>query len=181
MAITSNVGSSEVGGSAKAHETALDGLKQSAAKATAGFEQAEAKIASNIETMQTGASNALALGHETLGAYAKSTQIWAAGLQDLAAQSAALARTAILEASEHLKKLSAAGFVTEAVEMQTRYMRDSAEKAAAEANRLANAYVKLTEAAFAPIAASVGTAAEAARQGQASVARANSHPAEHAS
>lgn len=181
MAITSNVGSSEVGGSAKAHETALDGLKQSAAKATAGFEQAEAKIASNLETAQTGAANALVVGHETLGAYAKSTQIWAAGLQDLAAQSATLARTSILEASEHLKKLSAAGFVTEAVEMQTQYMRASAERAVAEASRLANAYIKLTEAAFAPIAANVGTVADAARQGNSSPAGLKPHLAERAS
>lgn len=181
MAITSNIGSNEAAASANAHETALDGLKQSAAKATAGFEQAEAKIAANLEAAQTSASNALAVGHETLGAYARSTQIWAAGLQDLAAQSAALARTSILEASEHLRKLSAAGFVTEAVEMQTRYMRASAEKAAAEASRLANAYIKLTEAAFVPIAARAGTAAEAARQGNSSPAALKPHLAERAS
>jgi phasin family protein len=138
----------------------LNGLKQSAAAATAGFEEAEAKIGPSLETLHRGASNALLFGHNTLGAYARSTQIWADGLEDLAKQSATLARTSIAEASEHLKKLAAAEFETDALEIQTRIMRASAEKAGAEASRLANAYIGLTEKAF---AATVSMSAEPAR------------------
>lgn len=181
MANTSDIGSNELAATAKIHEKTLDTLKQSAAKATAGFEQAQANIAPTLESAQRTASSALLFGHETLGAYAKSTQIWAAGLQDLAQQSATLARTSIAEANEHLKSLTAAGFVQEAVEMQTRIVRASAEKAIAEAGRLANAYVKLTEEAFAPIAARFGMTPASAAQGQTAPAGLKPHPAERAS
>jgi phasin family protein len=150
--------------------------------ATAGFEQAQANSAPNVATAHTSASNALSFGYDTLGAYARSTEIWAAGLQDLALQSAALARTSIAEANEHLKQLSAAGFVTEAVEMQTRLMRASAEKAVGEANRLADAYIKLTQQAFAPIVANADPAdGEPARPGNTSMASSKKHPAARAS
>jgi phasin family protein len=160
MANTSDIGSNKAGATAKVHEKTLDGLKQSVAKATAGFEEAQPTIDPSLETSQRGASNALLFAHDRLGAYARSTQIWADGLQDLAQQAANLARTSIAEANEHLKKLAAAGFETEAVEMQTRIMRASAEKAVAEASRLANAYIGLTEKAF---AATVSMSAEPAR------------------
>ncbi len=191
MANTSESGPNKATASAKVHERTLNGLKESAAQATAGFEQAQAAIASNPETAHTSASNAILVGHDTLGAYAKSTEIWAAGLHDLAMQSAALARSSIAEASEHLKRLAAADFADEAIEMQTRIMRASAEKAVAEAARLANAYIDLTAKAFAPIAAQGGTAAAPGRPANASPPNASSanaspvglkpHPAERAS
>jgi phasin family protein len=168
MTVTSDTMSSQADVTAKVYEKTLDELKQSAAKATAGFEQAQASIARNLETSQASASNAILFGHRTWAAYARSMQIWATGVQDIALQSATVARTFFAEANEHLKELSAAKSVQEAVAIQTRILRASAEKSVAEASRVANAYIGLTEEALAPITARVGVAAEAARQAQTS-------------
>jgi hypothetical protein len=66
--------------------------------------------------------------------------------------------------------------------MQTRIVRESAEKSVAEGSRLANAYIKLAEEALAPITARVGMVAEAVRQVQASSpAGLQPQPAERAS
>ncbi len=181
MTDVSNAVATAAEATAKANEKTMDGLKQSAAKATAGFEQAQAKIAERFDHAQASASNFLEEGHETFAAYTRSTQLWAAGLQRLALQSATAARASIADATEHLKELMAAKSVKEAIEMQTRIVRVSAEKAVAEAHRVANAYVTLTEEALAPITARIAISAEAETARAAQPAAVKPHPAGRAS
>ena len=99
-------------------------------------------------------------GQGNLDAVTKSGQIWAAGMQDLTKQFAATAKASFDESVATFKALSTVKSVKEAIDLQSNYGKAVIAKAVAEANKLSDASIKLTEQALAPLTARVSAAVE---------------------
>jgi len=93
-------------------------------------------------------------------AFVKSGQILAAGIQDLSKQAAATARGQFDETVSAFKALTAVKSFKDVFELQTGFARAAFEKTMAESSRLTDASLKLSEEAWAPIGARVGTVVE---------------------
>ena len=140
--------------------TAVEGLKHEASKATAGFEQFQTQIKAGADKAKDTMADAFAFSKDTAEALAKSGQIWSAGMQDLQRQYIAMIEVSTKETTERLKALGSAKSAIDVMEMQAALIRSSAEKMIAESSRFASAYVKLADEARAPISARMATAAE---------------------
>jgi phasin family protein len=92
-----------------------------------------------------------AFGQGNVEAFVKSSQIWAAGVQDLSKAVAATAQAQLDHTFATVKALAAIKSVKEVVDLQTNLARSSVEKAVAETGKLTDASVKLAEQAWAPI------------------------------
>lgn len=92
-------------------------------------------------------------------AVVKSSQIWAAGLQDLSKQFAATAQAQLDETLSVYKAFAGAKSLREVVDMQTALVRNTMEKAVAQTGQATEAGLKLAEQTIAPIAARMQVAA----------------------
>jgi hypothetical protein len=95
-----------------------------------------------------------------LAAFAESTRILAAGVQDLSQRAMALGQAQLAGSLAHWKSLSGVTSVEHVVELQTRALRETLQTNLTEAARLAEAALKLAEQTATPIT----TRAEAALQ-----------------
>jgi phasin family protein len=102
----------------------------------------------------------VAFGQGNLEAFAKSGQIWAAGVQDLQKQMAATAQASFDEAVSTFKAMTTAKSLKDAFDLQTNLARGAIEKTLAESGKLTDASLKLTEQTLAPITARVTLAVE---------------------
>jgi hypothetical protein len=96
----------------------------------------------------------------TLGALVQSGQIWAAGLQDIGRQVAALTQAQLESVLKTWQALAQAKSVQEALDLETALARDAVEAAITHTGRLTGASLKLTGQALAPILARVTLAGE---------------------
>jgi phasin family protein len=144
----------------KGLEQTVASLKDGMAQATAGFETTQAKVKEGVEKAMKTTEEMVAFGQGNLDAFMKSSQIWAAGMQDLSKQVAATAQASFDETVSVFKAMSTVKSPKDALEMQADLGRKSLEKAVAETGRLTDASLKLAEQAMAPIAARVSLASE---------------------
>ena len=141
-------------------EQTVTGLKDGMAQATAGFEKTQAKVKEGVEKAMKTAEEFVAFGQGNLEAFAKSGQIWAAGVQDLQKQFAATAQASFEEAVATFKAITTAKSLKDAFDLQASLARGAIEKTLAESGKLSDASLKLTEQTLAPITARVTLAVE---------------------
>ena len=113
-----------------------------------------------LNTMINSTKDFVAFGKANFGAITASGKIWAAGVQDLTKQFVGTAMASYEESIALAKALSAAKSVKEAIDLQSTHGMASIARAVAESKSLADASVKLTEQAMAPLTARVTLAVE---------------------
>ena len=128
--------------------------------AAAGSEANQATVKKGMEKAMKTAEEFVAFGQGNVEAFIKSSQIWAAGVQDLSKQVAATAQANFDETMSTFKAMSAIKSLKDAFELQAGLARSTMEKTMAESGRLTDASLKLTEQAMAPITARVTLAVE---------------------
>lgn len=130
------------------------------AHAQKGFEQAQAAAQENMGKVMKAAEEFATMGQGNVEAFVKAGQIWATGMQDLSKQMAASTQTAVDETVANAKALAGVKSVKEAMDIHTRFMKVSVEKAVTESQKFGEAMFKLAEQAAAPITARVQYVAE---------------------
>lgn len=128
--------------------------------ATAQFDKATTEATANMEKAMKTAEEMVTFGQGNLEALVKSSQIWAAGVQDLGKQVAASAQAQVDQTMATLKALAGVKSLKDALDLQSTLARSSVEKAVAETSKLTDASLKLAEQTLAPITARLSLAAE---------------------
>ena len=144
----------------KLADASLSNLRIGVSPADAGSEDNQAKVKKGMEKAMKTAEEFVAFGQGNVEAFMKSSQIWAAGVQDLSKQVAATAQANFDETMSTFKAMSAIKSLKDAFELQAGLARSTMEKTMAESGRLTDASLKLTEQAMAPITARVTLAVE---------------------
>ena len=142
------------------HEKTVEGIKQGAATATAGMEQAQVQVKEGMQRVLKTAEQMTSFSQGNMEALMKSHQILANGFTDLSRMFAASAKTSLDETMSTFKAMTAVKSVKEAFELQTSFAKSSLEKAMAESGKMTEQSMKLAEQAFAPISARVNAAVE---------------------
>jgi phasin family protein len=145
---------------AKALERTFAGLTDGMARATAGVEQTRAKLQEGTAQAVKKTEEMVKFGQGNIEALTKSSQIWAAGVQDLSKQVAASFQASIQASVGVLKTLGTVKSIKEAIDLQSGFARTALEKAMSESGRLSQASLKLTEQALAPLTTRVNSAVE---------------------
>jgi len=135
-------------------------MKKGLAEAGAHIETTHATVKQGMDKAMKTAEEFLAFGQGNMDAFVKSSQIWAAGVQDLSKQVAATAQASFDETMTVLKSLSAVKSPKDVLDMQASLARSSMEKAMTETSKITDASMKLAEQAIAPITARVNLAVE---------------------
>jgi phasin family protein len=113
-----------------------------------------------MEKIVKTAEEFVAFGQGNMEAFAKSGQIWVAGVQDLSGQVAASAQARMEEAMSVFKAIAGMKSLKDMFELQSTFAKAAMEKTMAESGKLSDASMKLAEQAMAPIAARVTMAVE---------------------
>jgi phasin family protein len=113
-----------------------------------------------MEKAMKTAEELVAFGQGNVEAMVRSSQIWAAGLQDISKLIAANAQASFDETMSTFKALSSAKSLKDAFELQASLARTTIEKTLAESGKLTDASMKLTEQTLAPLTARVSLAVE---------------------
>jgi len=113
-----------------------------------------------LNTVINSSQDFVAFGKANLEAVTASSRIWAAGVQDLTKQIASTVNASYEESVAAFKALSVAKSVREAIDLQSTLGQAVTVKAAAEAKKLIDASIKLTEQALAPLTSRVAAAVE---------------------
>jgi len=113
-----------------------------------------------MEIMIKSTEDFVAFGQANVEAFVKSSQIWAAGVQELTKLFAATTKASFDESVSTFKAIAAAKSVTEALDLQSAFANGVVAKTLAESNKLIDASIKLTEQTLAPISARVTGAVE---------------------
>ncbi len=129
-------------------------------EAAAGFPKTQTEVKVNMEKMMKTAEEMVSFGQGNLEAFAKSSQIWAAGVQDLSKAVAATAQAQMEHTVATMKALAGVKSLKEAIDLQSNLARMSVEKAMAETGKITDASLKLAEQTMAPITARVTLAME---------------------
>ena len=129
-------------------------------QATENFATTQTKVKENMDNVMKSAEEFVAFGQGNLDAVMKSSQIWAAGVQDIGKQFAATAQANFEASVSAFKTLGTARTLKDAVDLQANLARTSLEKATSESTKLTEASLRLAEQTFAPIAARMNLAAE---------------------
>ena len=117
-------------------------------------------VKQHMEKVVKTAEEFVAFGQGNVEAFVKSSQIWAAGVQDLSKQAAATAQAQFEETMSVFKAMTSIKSVKDLFELQSTYAKAAVEKTMSESGKLTDASMKLTEQALAPIAARVTIAVE---------------------
>jgi len=123
-----------------------------------GFPKTHPEVKVNMEKMMKTAEEMVSFSQGNLEAFAKSSQIWAAGVQDLGKSVAAQAQMEQTVAT--MKALAGVKSLKEAIDLQSNLARASVEKVMAETGKITDASLKLAEQTMAPITARVTLAME---------------------
>ena len=157
-AATAEIQAADVAG--KGFEATVSNLKDGMTRATAGFADTQAKVKEGMEKAMKTAEELVAFGQGNVEAMVRSSQIWAAGLQDISKLIAANAQASFDETMSTFKALSSAKSLKDAFELQASLARTTIEKTLAESGKLTDASMKLTEQTLAPLTARVSLAVE---------------------
>jgi len=124
------------------------------------FATTQAEMTQGMQDALKTTQELLAFGQGNLDAFLKSSQIWAAGVQDISKQVAAMAQSSFGDTMATFQSLAAVKSPKDALDIQANLTRTSLEKAAAETGKITDASLKLAEQAMAPITARLNLAAE---------------------
>ncbi|MGA8194447.1 MAG: phasin family protein [Acetobacteraceae bacterium] len=144
----------------KGFETTVSGLKDGMSQAAAGFAETQVKVKQGMEKAMKTAEELVAFSQGNVEAMVKSSQVWAAGVQDISKQMTASAQASFEETVSTFKALSSVKSLKDAFELQASFARSTMEKTLAESGRLTDASLKLTEQALAPLTERVSIAVE---------------------
>lgn len=144
----------------KSFEKTVETIKQSAAAATAGLEQAQAQVKQGVDKAVKTAEQFAQFQQGNFEAFVKSSQVLATGLQDIGKLMASTAQANFEEAVATFRQLGTVKSVREAFELQTTYAKTTMEKALAESGKLTETSLKLAEQVAAPLTARVNAAVE---------------------
>jgi phasin family protein len=149
-----------VAAATKGIEATVSNLKDGMTKAAAGFTETQAQVKQGMEKAMKTAEELVSFSQGNFEAILKSSQIWAAGMQDLSKQVAATAQASFDETMSTFKALTSVKSLKDAMDLQAGLARATMEKTLAESGKLTDASFKLTEQAIAPITARVTLAVE---------------------
>ena len=141
-------------------ESTVSGMKDGMAQAAAGLTDTQAKVKENMDKAIKTAEELVAFGQGNFEAMVRSSQIWAAGVQDIGKQIAANAQASFDETVSTFKAMSSVKSLKDAFDLQASLARTTLEKTVAESGKLTDASMKLTEQALAPLTARVSLAME---------------------
>jgi phasin family protein len=102
----------------------------------------------------------VAFSKGNLEAMTQSSQIWAAGVKDLAEKATASLQTSYQETMDAFKALTSVKSLPEAIALQSTMARTAMEKTMSAHSSITEASLKLSEQAMAPITARVTAAVE---------------------
>jgi phasin family protein len=145
---------------AKVFDVTVSSLKDSVAKATSGLEATQATMQEGMVKAMKTAEDFVAFGQGNMEAVMKSSQIWAAGFQDLSKHLAATAQATFDQTFSTFKALSGVKSFKDAFDIQSSFARATLEKTMTESGKLTETSFKLTEQAMAPITARMTLAVE---------------------
>lgn len=117
----------------------------------------------NTASMTAASEKFMSFGQQTVEAFVKSGQIWAAGMQDIGKQMATSAHAQMDQAMGTLRQMATVKSVKEAIDLQTALARGTVEHAVSEGGKLTDASIKLAEQAMQPITARLTAGTEAFR------------------
>lgn len=106
------------------------------------------------------AEEAAAFGRGNMDAFAKSTQAYVSGVQDLSRQTMAMVQGLADQALEGAKALSGVRSLKEASEIQAGLVRTAFERTISDATKLQETALKVAEQSFAPLSARLTLAVE---------------------
>jgi phasin family protein len=155
-----NAAAATTDATAKGFDKTLAAMKDGMEKATKGIETSQMKMKESVEKAMKTAEEMMAFGQGNLEAMMKSTQIYAAGFQDISKHLAAHSKATLEESVHFTKTLMGIKSVKEAVDLQSSFAKTSIEKAVAETSKITDATVKLAEEAIAPLTARMTLAVE---------------------
>ena len=138
----------------------VTGLKDGMAHATAGIQQAQTAIQDGMQKMIKGTEEMVSFSQGNIEALARSSQILAAGLQDLSQTVAASAKTSLEEMVGTYKAISSVKSFKDLFDLQSSLMRSAMERAVAQTGQLTETAIKLSERAFDPISARITIATD---------------------
>jgi len=141
-------------------EKTISAINNSVSAAGLGFEKTQAQVKQNMDKVMKTTEELVSFSQGNYDAFVKSSQIWAAGIQDLTKQIAANAQAQFDETVAAMKSFGSVKSLKEVFDMQTSLARSSMEKAMTESGRLTDASIKLAEQAMAPLTARVNLAVE---------------------
>ena len=144
----------------RSFDKTVEGLKESAATATASLEQAQAQLKQGYDRAVKTAEQLAKFHQGNLEAMIKASQIFATGLQDISKHVAENAKATLEESVSTFRALTTVKSVKEALELQTSFAKASIEKAMSEGSKLTETSLKLAEQAYAPLTARVNAAVE---------------------
>ena len=144
----------------RSFDKTVEGLKESAATATASLEQAQAQLNQGYDRAVKTAEQLAKFHQGNLEAMIKASQIFATGLQDISKHVAENAKATLEESVSTFRALTTVKSVKEALELQTSFAKASIEKAMSEGSKLTETSLKLAEQAYAPLTARVNAAVE---------------------
>ena len=124
-----------------------------------GIGTTDDRIKTMIDTTKS-TEQFVAFGKGNLEAMTQSSQIWAAGIKDIAEKATATMQSSFQETMDAFKALTSVKSLKEAMEMQSAMARSAMEKTMSVQTSLTEASLKLSEQAMAPIAARVTAAVE---------------------
>ncbi|MBS0562566.1 MAG: phasin family protein [Proteobacteria bacterium] len=135
-------------------------LKDGMTKAAENFEKTQAKVKEGMEKAMKTAEEMVTFGQGNLEAVMKSSQILAAGVQEMQKKFAAQAQASFEETVSTMKALTSVKSVKDAFDLQAGLARSAMERSIAEGGKLTDASFKLTEQVMAPLTARVTLAVE---------------------
>ena len=118
------------------------------------------QITRSTEGFYKASEDAVEFGRGNLEAFAKASQTYFSGLQDLGKQAFAVWQSLGEQGVQNARALASVKSIKEAAELQSGFAKSALETSVAEATKLNEAAFKLAEQASAPIAARVTLAME---------------------
>jgi phasin family protein len=140
-----------------AAETATDEV---ATAVKTGLKDVQEKVTSTLHRAAEAARGVVDVQRGAIETVVKAGQIYGEGLQHIATHAVEVGRTQFDDTMAHLRSLTTAKSVREAVELQSAFARNTASRYLTETSTLVEDYLKVAGDALAPVTTRVREAAE---------------------
>ena len=138
----------------------VSGLKDGVSTATAGLQQAHTVVADGVQKMMKTTEEFISFSHGNFEAMARSGQILSSGVQEIGQTVAASAKTSLDETIGVFKSAAGLKSFKDLFDLQSNYVRATLERSVSQASQLTETSMKLSERAFAPLAARIAAATQ---------------------
>jgi phasin family protein len=136
----------------------VSGLKDGVSAATASLHQAQTALADGVQKMMKTTEELLSFSQGNIEAVTRSSQILSSGVQEIGQTMAASAKTSMDETMAIFKSVAGLKSFKDLFDLQSSYLRSTIERSVSQASQLTETSMKLSERAFAPIAARIEVA-----------------------